>query len=219
MADQFYDDIPAIANQVATDVSKIEQSLGYLKDCFQALTNGWSDTTTASLGVNLLDADPTFNDVVKHYEAITFTASTSETIASLDIAGLYRISLRLYGTGIGVALRFNADSGANYAWSYQYSGQLSNATTHTNAIGEGQTSARCYPFTITGTILADILFSTNPQDASDVIVNGRASGYASATDYYESSSIGYYESAVSVTSVTILTQAAATGTGVIERIA
>ena len=220
MADQFYDDVPAIANEITTDVDQIEKSLGYLKDCFQAVTNGWSDSETTDLAVNLLDADPTFNDVTKHYEAITFTdPATSVTVSSLDANGLYRINLKLYGTSIGVGLRFNADSGANYTWSYQYSGQVANVTAHASAVGEGQTFVRGYPFVVTGSIISEIIFGTSPADSSDVIVNIKSSGYASATDYYESSIIGYYQSAVEVSTVTILSQAAADGTGVIERVA
>ena len=220
MADQFYDDVPAIANEITADVDQIEKSLGYLKDCFQAVTNGWSDSETTDLAVNLLDADPTFNDVTKHYEAITFTdPATSVTVSSLDANGLYRINLKLYGTGIGVGLRFNADSGANYTWSCQHSGQIANVTVHTSTVGEGETQIRCFPSVLTGTITAEILFGTSPADSSDAIVNIKASCYSSATDYYEASAIGYYQSAVEVSTVTILAQAAADGTGVIERVA
>lgn len=54
MADVFTDDVPAAANQISADLSSMEQSLGFLKDCFEAICNGWSDSSAASLEVKII---------------------------------------------------------------------------------------------------------------------------------------------------------------------
>ena len=56
MADSFTDDAPAIANQISEDLENIEMSLGFLKDCFQALCSDWSDTDATGLQVKALQA-------------------------------------------------------------------------------------------------------------------------------------------------------------------
>ncbi len=45
----FTDDIPAINNTVASDIIAIEANLAYLKDCFEQLFTGWSDTDYTGL--------------------------------------------------------------------------------------------------------------------------------------------------------------------------
>ena len=49
MADLFTDDEPALPNQVAADVVSIEKTLGFLKDCFEQICTGWSNSSAASL--------------------------------------------------------------------------------------------------------------------------------------------------------------------------
>jgi hypothetical protein len=44
MADQFYNDIPARANNIGTDIDQIELSLGYIKDMFQTIGT-WHDSS------------------------------------------------------------------------------------------------------------------------------------------------------------------------------
>jgi len=56
MADTFTDDAPAIANQISADLESIETSLGFLKDCFQAICSDWSDTDATGLQVKALQA-------------------------------------------------------------------------------------------------------------------------------------------------------------------
>lgn len=48
MADQFYDDIPALANTIANDIDQIEKTLGFIKDKFQSLFPNWSNTDATS---------------------------------------------------------------------------------------------------------------------------------------------------------------------------
>jgi hypothetical protein len=48
MADQFYDDVPALANQISNDIDQIEKSLGFLKDVFQNFVITWSDTDAST---------------------------------------------------------------------------------------------------------------------------------------------------------------------------
>lgn len=48
MADQFYDDIPARANNIGTDIDQIEYSLGWIKDFLQACGT-WHDSSTTGV--------------------------------------------------------------------------------------------------------------------------------------------------------------------------
>ena len=50
MADQFNDSIPAATNSILSDIGKIAETLGWIKDCFQHTCNGFSNTSLTSLG-------------------------------------------------------------------------------------------------------------------------------------------------------------------------
>jgi hypothetical protein len=216
MADEFYDDIPAIGNQVVQDVDKIEKSLGYLKDSFEAICTGWSDTSTTDLHVNDVDADPVFGDVTKHYEAISFSSDTEATVTGLNAAGIYRATLRLHG-GTKIGLRFNEDDGSNYDYHYHYSGKIANVSSHTTASGSGGTHVVCTP-TLAVYFVTEIIFGTSPSDTTFVVSNIKTSGFSDNQNFYQASAMGFYNGASSMTSVTFLTIAASDGTGAIERI-
>lgn len=50
MADQFNDSIPAAANTILADIADMAETFGWLKDCFQHICNGFSNTVLTSLG-------------------------------------------------------------------------------------------------------------------------------------------------------------------------
>lgn len=50
MADQFNDSIPAAANTILADIADIAETFGWIKDCFQHICNGFSNTVLTSLG-------------------------------------------------------------------------------------------------------------------------------------------------------------------------
>jgi len=77
IADAFTDDVPAVANQISDDIDKIEQSLGFLKDCFEALCSGWSDSSAASLKAQVLQPQNIWLPVRK------FTPTTTNGCAAL----------------------------------------------------------------------------------------------------------------------------------------
>jgi hypothetical protein len=54
MADQFNDSIPAVTNQITEDVADIAESLGFLKDCFEATCTGWNNADASGLKVDQL---------------------------------------------------------------------------------------------------------------------------------------------------------------------
>jgi hypothetical protein len=54
MADQFNDSIPAVTNQITEDVADIAESLGFLKDCFEATCTGWNNADASGLKVDVL---------------------------------------------------------------------------------------------------------------------------------------------------------------------
>jgi hypothetical protein len=59
MADQFYDDIPALANQITNDIDQMEKSLGFIKDVFQNFLVSFSNTdATVAFPANM-ELDPT----------------------------------------------------------------------------------------------------------------------------------------------------------------
>ena len=49
MTDQFNDSIPALANQIASDIPDIQETLGFLKDVFQNFCIGWSNTVATGI--------------------------------------------------------------------------------------------------------------------------------------------------------------------------
>ena len=219
MANVFTDDIPAIADEISTDYNLIRSNLGFLKDSFQAICNNWGDDG-AELKTSYIYSDPVFGDVTKHYEKIEFSLSTSESVTSLNADGLYRINLWGYlSTTATITIRFNSDSGANYTYGYQFSGQLSNTGQHSSTTSEGATSIAVLPLTSTGIFVTDIIFGSSPANTDNTILNAKTSAYTSGTQYYEASVIGYYGGSSALTSVQIISSSSLIGTGAIERIA
>jgi len=51
MADQHNDNIPNAANVIAEDLVDIKENLEFHKDCFQAITTGWANDSTAALRI------------------------------------------------------------------------------------------------------------------------------------------------------------------------
>ena len=49
MADQHHDSTPAVGNQISADIPDIAENLGYFKDCFQHICNGFEDADVTAL--------------------------------------------------------------------------------------------------------------------------------------------------------------------------
>ncbi len=73
----FADNIPDAANQIASDIAAIDDSLAHLKDCLEAICTGYSDSSTTSLEVNDV-ADATRVDDIKVNEDVSVTATATE---------------------------------------------------------------------------------------------------------------------------------------------
>ena len=87
MADQFYDDIPAVANQISNDIDQIEKTLGYIKDVFQNFLISFSNTdATGAFPINMeLDESPG-SDHVAYGIKVQLTAG--ENVAFGDVCYL-----------------------------------------------------------------------------------------------------------------------------------
>jgi len=99
MADAFTDDVPAAAHQIAADLEDMEESLGFLKDCFEALCSGWSDTSASSLITKIA------------YDSVI-------TVAAKDTASIVNVSVQInesdnttaVAKAIGFTLYMSSDS-------------------------------------------------------------------------------------------------------------
>ena len=65
MADQHNSNIPALTNQVASDIPDIKENLEHHKDAFQVLFETWSDTDNSA---NVLDSALGFSDGTYTYD-------------------------------------------------------------------------------------------------------------------------------------------------------
>lgn len=222
MADSFFDGAPRIDQNINNFVDQTEQSLGFLKDCFEATCANWSDTSTATLAVDNLDADPTFNDVVKHYSKVSFTATEFITVSDLNPDGLYRLTVRSYSLGSYPRIRFNGDSGSNYTYSRQYSGQISGSTVHDKVVNESGSFVYLVDSVTSGTVVLETIFGTVPGDTNSIIANTKLSVYSSGTYYLEITSVGYYAGSGEMGSILLYLaypSYKASVTGAIERMA
>ena len=50
MTDQHHDSTPAVGNQISADIPDIAENLGWFKDCFQKICNGFADASLTSFG-------------------------------------------------------------------------------------------------------------------------------------------------------------------------
>ena len=87
MADQHNDNIPALGNQISADVPDIKENLEFHKDVFEAITSGWSNTSTSDLKLVAPDHGSADLDQVVNVCYGTGSAPTANTttIGSLFI--------------------------------------------------------------------------------------------------------------------------------------
>jgi len=90
MADQYYDDIPAVGNEISADIPKIESTLGFLKDALENFVNAWSNTDATGIYVKTMaDADAD--------TGIQVEESADEDIIRFDTAGTERVNITAAG--------------------------------------------------------------------------------------------------------------------------
>ena len=218
MADKHNDNIPAIANTILADVPKIKENLEFHKDCFEAIATGWNNASATGLHVNDLDATVVRNSVTSHVQAVSYSAEKTKTVTGLDADGIYRLTGRLaLAAGALVYLRFNADTGNNYRYIYEYWIDGNSASANYN-YQAGQ-SAILLGTTLYATInLIDILVSSVPGSTANVIASFKQSGFVSTPYITTCSGTGYYAGGEALTSLTILCSENITGTLHVERI-
>lgn len=81
MADQHNDNIPAVGNQITSDVVDIKENLEFHKDCFEKLCDGWSNTATTDLRLKAISLYNLFT----HFFRAKFANGT--TAYTLDMTG------------------------------------------------------------------------------------------------------------------------------------
>jgi hypothetical protein len=205
MADQHNDDIPAVPNVIVTDIGKIKETLEYHKDVFQAITTGWSNTSTTN--------------ILPKRTVTTFSSETSKTISSLTETGIYRVQLAADLDGNNhIYLRFNADSGANYVVlnRYEYDGTSSDIGTVNSATA---TEITLSSVALSGNHIISFIFSASPGDTTRVVVNFNSSMRRVSTTYYGfRHGMGFYDGGSALTSFTIASTSNITGTMFTERV-
>ena len=218
MADKHNDNIPAIANTIVADVPKIKENLEFHKDCFEAIATGWSNTAATGLHVNDLDATVVRNSVTSHVQSIAYAAETTKTVSSLNADGIYRVTCRfLTAAGAYVYLRFNADTGNNYRYIFDYS--YDGAAAATNYTYNAGVSAINLGASLQGTMnLYEIIIASVPGSTTNIAASFKQSGYGAAPYLTTSNGGGYYAGAEAMTSFTIFCAQNITGTMHVERI-
>jgi hypothetical protein len=94
MADQHNDNIPAVGNTIVADIADIKENLEYHKDCFEAICEGWSNTVTTNLKVDVLKAiawtamDPLTNSWANHGTGYQSAAYTKDVEGFVHLRGL-----------------------------------------------------------------------------------------------------------------------------------
>jgi hypothetical protein len=86
MADKFYEDIPALANQITNDIDQIEQTLGFIKDVFENFLISFSTTdATVAFPANMeLDESPSAN-VTAYGVKVKLTCGETTGVAFGDV--------------------------------------------------------------------------------------------------------------------------------------
>ncbi len=205
MADQHNDDVPAVPNVIVTDIGKIKETLEYHKDVFQAITTGWSNTSTTN--------------ILPKRTVTTFSSETSKTISSLAEAGIYRVTIGLdSASDATIYLRFNADSGTNYLYllRLEYDG-ASSAITQLSQTGQTEIPL---VLNVSGISVINFVFGASPSDTTRIIVNFNSSYRRTSTSIYGFyHGMGFYDGGSAMTSFTIASSGNLTGTMFSERIA
>lgn len=94
MSDQFNENIPSVTNQITDDIADIAETLGFLKDCFEAIATGWSDSDASSLQVDSLATVVTRAGITQgrdisealHRKIVEIGDWNMDTTAAVDIA-------------------------------------------------------------------------------------------------------------------------------------
>ena len=115
MADQHNSNIPALTNQVASDIPDIKENLEFHKDAFQLLFETWSDTDNSS---NVIDSALGFSDGTYTYDFPTNGVAGNAVIMcgnSSTIVWMYLNAAppgwKVTATGKDTVLAVYADSG------------------------------------------------------------------------------------------------------------
>ena len=115
MADQHNSNIPALTNQVASDIPDIKENLEFHKDAFQLLFETWSDTDNSA---NVLDSALGFSDGTYTYDFPTNGVAGNAVIMcgnSSTIIWMYLNAAppgwKVTATGKDTVLAVYADSG------------------------------------------------------------------------------------------------------------
>jgi len=178
MADQFHDSTPAVGNNIADDLPDIAESLGFIKDVFQEIGTGWSNS------------DATAFTLDKHYkEKKSLSTDSSTTWTGLSANTLYKIQgIVLCSASAYIQARLGnsggIDSGSNYEDSnYEVGvGQVDeNSQTHITVSGQNDLH------------FLDVKFITCPGDDTTGVINslGTVNWDTSDNDADQLNIIGY----------------------------
>jgi len=191
MADQFHDSTPAVGHSIGNDIPDIAESLGFIKDVFQGIGTGWSNT------------DATGFTLDKHHkEKESLSADSSVTWIGISSGKLYKVVgvVDLSYDGM-LYLRFGnsggIDTGNNYSWS-QYS-----------IGGAGQLNYSNYSFMkLIGSndrVFVDLFFMTVPGDNTKALVKSTSVCWETSDNDADQLNIngphGYYDGASEITQV------------------
>lgn len=206
MTDQHHDDTPSIANVILTDITNIKETLEYHKDVFQAITTGWSNTTTTG--------------ILPKHSVVALSAESSKTVSSLTATAVYRVTyaVDLAADGL-ISVRFNADTGNNYVVinRYEYDGSTAAAAQASDAATDAITLSS--EISASGVHIGTFTFAASPADNTRVIVNFRSSLFKPSAYRGFRHGMGYYDGASNLTSFTLVSGQNMTGNMVVERIA
>jgi len=110
MTDQFHDNSPNISQGVSTDfVSELSETLGYIKDCFQELCTGWSNTDATGMTIDK-----------PYFKTASPSSSTNETFTGLTAGSFYRLIYVLNISNYTAWMRFGNEDGIDTDLVYDY---------------------------------------------------------------------------------------------------
>lgn len=187
MADQFHDSTPAVGNTVAADIPDIAESLGFIKDVFQEIGTGWSNTDATGF---TLDKHHKTKNSPSAASSSGFTGLSANTMYHL--VGHVNCSADTY-----LQLQFGNsggyDTGNNYTYQYWSDPGVSGSATLTQSAAA--------PYVILGASdeyqMVDVWFITVQGDDTKAIVKSHTWGFDSSDGYPDGYTLdkysGYYD--------------------------
>ena len=200
MGNIFVDDKPVLTNEVVEDFNNMRDTFGFLKDAFQAVGAGWSNTDATNYKGDKISSSFAMGDSTKTV-AVDTPAAASSSVITVSSGGLYQVDFYL-STDDFLSVRVNADSGSNYSYTFSKINSVAVYSDESSLSATGMKISQ--DAGVSGYVVGSFIFCGLIGDNQKAGLVGTSTSLSSSSLHYTINRYGGgYDGAAEVTSMTI----------------